>query len=228
MDTEWFAVDGQGHVAIFVTDEGGSVPEAECYAEQGLIYSVQRDLARSRPYDMDDRMEAADGKVFWTEMVREGGTPHANHTELDLDQYSAGTLPQVVVWLTREEGLDLLPQADPDFVRFANPGVVLAYCENLDKESLRALRTRGLLGRAWCNFEFEISRSGIYRYDFPSYEGQDPYRRTASPARPIASAGLPDEMREGVEKLRFAEADFARDEELQPRDYVECIAWDEG
>ena len=56
MDTEWFAVDADGHVAVFETGEPGPVPDSvPCWAAQGAWHEcLQELLAAGTPYHASD------------------------------------------------------------------------------------------------------------------------------------------------------------------------------
>ena len=75
MDTEWFAVDSQGHVARFATGEAGAAPESALNSAEETQLSVA-EILRSLPtesrieYYVDDLVSMSGGPVFdyrWNE-----------------------------------------------------------------------------------------------------------------------------------------------------------------
>jgi hypothetical protein len=93
----------------------------------------------------------------------------------------------------------------------------------LQKPGLEALLQRGAVRKAWIHCALEPWRLGVYLYEGGADAADQPYRRSAAPGTPLRLDALPERGREIVGRLRFSEADFARDTSFDPRRYVECI-----
>ena len=104
------------------------------------------------------------------------------------------------------------------------PAVVLTRLAELRELDERVLRLPAI-GAATGHLSgiiddwLEMARRGLFAYDWKHWNG--PYRRAATPSRPIALADLPPDVRELVQvvtwpDVRLAELSTIRPEELCP------------
>jgi hypothetical protein len=101
MDTDWFAVDRDGHVALFISNENGpvprSVPESRTNTDNVLhtdIVDLLRSLA-GKPRDPEEEAVYGEG-LDRDEAVRLGLFiyGHDQYSDYFLDPYSRGEMPE--------------------------------------------------------------------------------------------------------------------------------------
>lgn len=91
MDSEWFAVDQEGNIAIFETQEAGIIPDTAEGADQGSVYGVldQFSSAFNLPefHDMDD-------EVLTDERLNILGVFHYVHDDYQGEPYDRRYVPR--------------------------------------------------------------------------------------------------------------------------------------
>lgn len=228
MDSQWFAVDASGRVAMFDTDEPGPAPAVDgVWCDQGLRHAALRELAEAGlAYDCADLLPAgrvARQKDAWR------STPAPEPFELSAHGTSAGGwLHSCLVWVTSDSAWDRLAERAGEALRLHVPGLegVVGHGD-LALEPLRALKAEGRLRSLLSEHELELTRFGLFEYDYRGGgEGKDPYDRTGVPRQALREDALPAEVREKVAGLRLP-VDFAKDAKVQPRDHVKCTSWAE-
>ena len=205
MDTTWFAVDRDGHVAAFDSHNAGAVPndafipDDGCY---GLLKAIRdRVEASAAVYELDGRLVE----------------PVAAHVSLPLDDefehvlmflqsldvvtaaLSSGTAREVrarpakaVIWK---------PLPEDEYERLHAIGACL-FCDYTDEEEQREY--------AWPN----AAKHGLYRYEH-AYEDwvAGAYTRRALPTNPVHADDLPREVM--AHAVRF-DGSFAETAAIQP------------
>ena len=226
MDTDWFAVDEDGHVGLFESGEAGAVPEAflSTVGHQYSEYDLHDLLLQSGfagCYDVSDLCDEADGRIFsasWDKGTRDAQPLPADAAPTDADY---------LLWLRDERFLERLPH----LTRLPTAdGKVLAFGEARGSQ-IRALRRAGAICRAWQHARVEVERWGVYRYAHEDrYENwvSGPYGREQIPRAPLHASALDEAARRVVERVRFEGLCFARARRIQPVEHHACSSWQQS
>jgi hypothetical protein len=223
MDTSWFAVDDEGHVAVFDSGEAGAVPEVflETHGHQYDTDELHELLLEGDPrpiYDVSDLCVVDDGQLLVADW--ESGTRGAK--PFDADPLRDTT--EWLVWLRNERRLENLP----DLRRLPTAdGKVIAH-GLLQRRQLRALRQAHAICRAWCHARPELDRWGVYCYSHGDrYENwiSGPYSRDRAPRTPLRLDAIAPEARRIVETVRFEGLRFAQAARIQPVEHHACSSW---
>ncbi len=216
MDTVWFAVDRDGHVAVFESGEAGAVPDGAVSEESDVS---RESLAAALP-DAQYRL------VDWLGESRE-----EQHRELP-DRGGEGGMGLTLLFLTS------LDAARLDFEVFehapASEGVAVLFFD-LPVETAWRLHEAGLcLGCfPWPRGPYtglwdDLPRKlGLFHYEHSTDNWiAGPYVRTEPPKRPLHVNQLPPDLREPLGRVRFEALCFGETERIQPVDHAPCSAWD--
>jgi hypothetical protein len=219
MDTAWYAVDRDGHVAFFWSGEAGAVPAGAADEETNL------DLVRaSRPggevvYDLRGLVlpgrEAPGGDHV--RLTGDGGR------EVFLFLDSAGAV--------REE---LAAGAARLFPATSGVGV---YFERLAGEVAARLHEAGHclgcfhsydVGLFSLESEHDPATMGLFVYDHLCENWTSgPYGRARFPRSPLHVDQLPPAVREQVLQVRFPTLCFQDTTHIQPVEHMECASWEQ-
>jgi hypothetical protein len=210
MDTTWFAVDRDGHVAVFETGESGAVPTA---AYLGEDYGEVEDALRSAL----PRGRA----VFHFESRKEAGPSHLAPSEAEG--------PWSILLFVRDasEVRDLLEASDVDEV-LATTGVGLV-AWNIDQSVLRAIHDRGACLGCFLYYADEekpnLAELGLFQYDEPHGGWASAYPLSCVPQSPVHVDALP---RAVLTKMIRYDGRFAETLRLQPAELWRCESWVAG
>lgn len=204
MDTTWFAIDSDGHVAVFDSSEAGCVP-TDAYLDEdhgeltdklfdlpatGVIYDFDGHRASDGPSHLDlSYLRESDVIAF----IRDLAPVHAL-----IERFKPQTLPATT-------GIALvIRKAAPAALAELHARKLCLGC------SLLIVDDRG-----------DIAARGVYRYTH-SHDNwiAGPYARTALPERPIDSSAVPD-----LDKVVRYSGRFADTPTLQPAELWHCEAW---
>ncbi|HXG09255.1 MAG TPA: hypothetical protein VNK04_05645 [Gemmataceae bacterium] len=223
MDTAFFAVDQDGHIAYFSTGEAGALPTVAALEDP---YGVLQRLAQVVPasemlHDLAGRIEPGGRGAWnvnhWTLM----GVDHAQDVGGAL--LFLKSLDIVRAELTAGQAVEV-PALGAVAVIFRNlPAAVTQRIHDADQ----------CLG---CFFHYrwegagappEAARVGLFHYSHLCENWiSGPYGRQEQPARPLHIDQLPPELRELVGRLRFATLCFAQTPHIQPAEFTECVSWE--
>jgi len=212
MDTCWFAVDSQGHVACFSTGEAGAVPvQSFCGDEAyGLLSRLSEELSPVAMLDLRGRL--VPGAL---------GGPERHQTHF-LPGYSTLMFLKSAN-LIQKELLDGKAQELP-----ATEGVAIVFKE-LSEELARRIHDAGqCLG---CFFYFDDhgqqTGSAIFQYGHLTDNWiSGPYGREKCPIEPLHIDDLPDEFHERIQQMRFANLRFSETPHIQPVEHAPCESWE--
>lgn len=212
MDTVWFAVDADGHVAVFRTGEAGAVP-VEAFAGDEA-YQVETRLRELFPpgaliHDVEGRQTPSPRPrkpQAWA-----GGTVLMALTSLDpvRTEIDRGTAVEVPV--TRGQG-----------VRFTE----------IATERLAELQALPECLGSWNIYTDEDDPAGLAGRGFFVYEHltdnwiSGPYGRESVPAQPVHVDQLPPDVRQLVGQLQLDTLRFTETPHLQPVELTECVSWE--
>lgn len=198
MDTQWFAVDQDGHVGFFNSGEEGGVP-----------------LGASNDWETDDDPEFAVLHALRFARLL------ASNVDFELPEQDPFTLPhQVVVLVDPPEGVDptdlstYLPELDGDFMAVvrAEPPVVLMSRIELGSQYIEDVRALAVVRGAWDLEEIEIllehnqGPDGIFHFHSANPMGSaNPYRyeRNTTTTEAIRLDELPGAIRDKLRALQL-------------------------
>jgi hypothetical protein len=214
MDTEWFTVDKDGHVAVFDSGEAGAVPVAAGTDEEGvLLLRLAACLPAVLPlFDLK-------------EWVGPGDAPETRHIRPEI----YGDYYRILMFL---ETLDPIRDALGTALVAARPGAfghAVFFEEGLTPELFRRIHAAGACLACVSLFEHPDwpTRLGLYRYSHTCDNWiSGPYAQDGRPDRPLRIDDVPPEFRATFERMRFDTLRFAETEEIQPVDHGPCHSWE--
>jgi hypothetical protein len=217
MDTTWFAVDRDGHVASFSSGEAGAVPSRAAEAE-GTGDALRR-LAQALPR----------GEVVYERQGR--FLPGGRATTFD-HMGRLGMNYPVLMFLDSAEPLRdeiaagrAVPVPATEGVAFILTGVPEAPLQRLhDSGACRA-----------CSYLFHFGdpdtpspgELGLYEYRHLTENWiSGPYGRQQQPARPLHVDQLPPALRNQLKQVWFDTLSFADTPYIQPVEHTACESWE--
>lgn len=219
MDSCWFAIDRDGHVAIFDTGEAGALPaqalsgeDADSVRRQlaalprvGVIHERQGRATPNQPSEFNEHRGGL-GLPYPTLMFLDSLDPVR-------DEIAAGRAVEVQ----------------------ASEGVAVLFQEMPEALAKRLHDSGACLGCSWYfhgEEEYEehrpdLTARGLFSYSHLTENWiSGPYGRVRRPAQPIHVDQLPPRMRDAVKTLRFDSLSFAETPYVQPVEHTECISWE--
>lgn len=229
MDSTWFAVDRDGHVAVFDTGEAGAMPGDAATDEQDLAGRLQRVLPRtgklhdpapglSTSGEQSERhrwFPDSEPKIRGVLMFLESLDP----VDAELNRGELFEVPSAqgvaVVWreLSRATYQRLHEQADC---------LYCTYGGDVDDEEVEEVEE---VEDTW------VTPSSLANFGFYSYTHvtdnwvAGPYARDLQPAQPITIDELPPDLGRQVRQVRFDDLCFRETTAFQPVEHVACDAW---
>lgn len=206
MDTTWFAIDRDGHVAAFDSGEAGCVP-TDAYL--GEDYGPLEDALRALPeahvvHDLAGRRAAASSEHASPGLQASGMELLVFVRDLAAARATLGTT--VVSEVAASEGAALVVRADPAVLATLHAEGACVGCFSW-----------------WEDEERDLAAFGAYRYVHASDNViAGPYAREAAPATPLVMSEIPPDI---VEKAARFDGRFADTPALQPAELWPCEAW---
>jgi len=208
MDTVWFAVDRDGHVAQFESGEAGAVPEA-AYRE-----------------DYDQIMDALREALPETTAIvhREGRIEPTVTPNLQYPDRSALMFLRTLEPLAAELAAGLAREVP------AATGVAVKF-ERLPADVARRIHEQEACLGCFSLYEdderFHPARHGLFSYSHLCENWiSGPYGRLESPAQSVTLDALPPELRKEVAAVRFSALCFHETSVLQPVSHAPCGSWE--
>lgn len=223
MDTNWFAVDCDGHVACFDSDEPGAVPAQLLQGTDTL--DLLAELCRIGP-----PLEGIHDLEGWLVPGPAGSAEH--HWMLAYPDRGDSFL----VFLTSLAGAQPLVGAANAVPVRARQGAALVLHQP-DRALIRTLHDENLCRGCchWWESDFGVQaavRHGVFGYVNPGYVDLNhnywvpaPYGRQLVPHLPIHVDQLSPPFRQHLLRLRFTSLCFADTVHLQPVELTACEAW---
>jgi hypothetical protein len=204
MDTSWFAIDNDGHVALFKSGEAGAVPEAAHLGDddwplQDAIMALPTTGCRVDP----NGQRSLQGPVHV--VVGENIPP-----TWPLDMFLSDLVPSE----------DLLARLEPEPLEATYGRAVRI--RTRDRAALAELHARdACLGCYWSGARHEeIAAHGVYRYEHTCENWiSGPYARAVVPVKPLAIDKVPEIVR--ARAIAF-DGRFADTPRLQPAQHWVC------
>ena len=223
MDTTWFAVDRDGHVACLMSWESGAVPEAACL-EPGEGHRLLEEF-RSASEQHSEVVYELDG------MLIPGLQPEGQH--IWQPGWAASEGPEVLMFLAsldpvREELVSGLA------VALKSRGSPALRFKALTEASAARLHASGACLSCFASFlkmneDWSPAELGFYSYSHFSLTENwlsGPYGLLRTPRDPIRLEQLPPALREAAERVRLGGIRFDNTPRLQPVDFARCQSWE--
>lgn len=222
MDTEWFAIDGLGHVAVFESGEAGGVPEAHFgawHVQSEWSELLEEMLSLAAPgsirfvadgvFDGNDERSYEQGELFTDARVLADAYPWDDAALLELVAPRDPALLEG--WLGRAYVLGCVQP--------------LVYTRQCSAQTIATLWDELGVVRALLRPPMLPSRFGVFEYVNEDYSG-GPYRREHKPmGAPLRVESLGTGVRRRLEEVRLAEVDFRRAGRLQPFEHLPSSIW---
>jgi hypothetical protein len=218
MDTTWFAVDRDGHVACFSSGEAGAVPSeaAEPEGTGEALFELAHALPRGRVvYDRQGRFLPGGRPTALEHMGRLGMNypllMFLDSAELLREEIDAGRA---------------VPVSATEGVAFLLTGVPEATLQRLhDGGACRA-----------CFYQFNLDPDtpplgelGLYNYRHLTENWiSGPYGRQQLPTQPLHVDQLPPALRNQLKQVRFNTLSFTDTLYIQPVEHTSCESWEVG
>jgi hypothetical protein len=217
MDTTWFAVDRDGHVACFSSGEAGAVPSAA--AEPGETGEALHRLAGSLPrggvvYDLQGRFLPGGRPASFDHMGRLG----FNYPVLMFLDSAEPLRDEIAAGLA-------VPVSATEGVAFILTGVSEAALHRLhDSGACRACSYRFNFGGTDAPAPGEL---GLYEYWHLTENWiSGPYGRQQQPTQPLHVDQLPPALRNQLKQVCFDTLSFADSPYVQPVEHTPCESWE--
>lgn len=227
MDTYWYAIDADGCIGVFETNEGGAVPKdlPEIENEIDLVDFILKDQTEILRQVQSLRIESVIEDID-TESLQDIKDTISRYEELSKSHGQSDnhweSIENLVLILSTEQAIeDLKLQADLIF-RFTDKLIIL-HIDKCDREWLkRSIESGVVLGvkEAYLN----PSWLGLYEYN----GGGDPvpYYRSYLLKEPIYLKDLPPEIADNISFVTLQNIRFSEAELIQPIEYMPCNVWD--
>jgi hypothetical protein len=217
MDTTWFAVDRDGHVACFSSGEAGAVPSQAADPEE-TGEALDR-LARALPrggvvYDRQGRFLPGSRPTAFEHM----GTLGMNYPVLMFLDAAEPLREEVAAGRA-------VPVSATEGVAFLLTGVPQATLQRLhDSGACRACSYRFGLGGTDTPSPGEL---GLYEYGHLTENWiSGPYGRQQLPTQPLHVDQLPPALRQQLKQVCFDMLSFADTPYIQPVEHTDCASWE--
>ncbi len=216
MDTRWYAIDRDGHVASFYSGEAGAVPMAATVIENEYHMLEQlRELVPVGSVLFDPAGRCQPG--------REDAIPRAWTGDYPVLLFLSSLQPATA---------DLESGRAVEVAATEGKAVLLS---SLSEEELNRYHALPEF-RGSHNLFFiqggrphELAQHGLYEYNHLTENWiSGPYGREAVPAQPLHIDQLPPALRQTLARFRLDKIRFADTLYFQPVEHTECISWESG
>lgn len=211
MDTTWWAIDNDGHVAVFSSGEAGAVPE-----EAQLDGEAQ---------DLDAAIHALPSTGFKFDPEGLAATRWGTHVDVQNadDQLALFMFLSDLVPIA-----DLLARLEATPIAATSGTAVRVICR--DVAALAELHARAACTACYRDWDGaahdEIANHGVYRYDHTCENWiSGPYARTTVPVQPLTIFEIPAGIRTHAVAFDGRFADALR---IQPAEHWPCSSWEPG
>jgi hypothetical protein len=223
MDTTWFAVDRDGHVACLMSGESGAVPEAACI-EPGEGHRLLEEF-RSASEHHTEVVYGLDG------MLIPGLEPEGQHVWEP--GWAASDGPEVLMFLA---SLDLVREelASGLAVALESRGAPAVRFKVLTEATAARLHESGGCLSCFASLlkmseDWSPAELGFYSYSHSSLTENwlsGPYGLLRIPRDPVRLEQLAPALREAAERVRLGGIRFDNTPRLQPVDFARCQSWE--
>jgi hypothetical protein len=227
MDTVWFAIDADGHVAYFFTGEAGAAPGQA--------------VANEEAYTADDLMAALAGEAASVSGLLIAALPACEAVHDPRGRQMPGAEGEHVPVPPANYAVlmfldSLEPVREEVAARRAHPvpaaeGVAVVW-RPLTRDAHDRLHQAGLCRGCFWDWGHEVvpeslARRGVFVYRHITENWiSGPYGRAEVPERPVHVDQLPPSLRRHVKQVRFEGVRFAQTPYIQPLEHAGCVSWE--
>jgi hypothetical protein len=218
MDTVWFAIDRDGHVACFDSGEAGAVP-SEAFAGDEAYRAHDR-LAQTLP--RGEALQDCRGRLL--PGPDNPGEAHLVASDRDYP---------VLMFLASPEAVRAELAAGRVVQVPAEEGVAVVW-PGLSRAQHERLHAAGVCRGCFHHFDEEgegmppnLALHGLFRYGHLTENWiSGPYGREQVPDRPVHVDQLPPDLRRQVKQMRFDTLRFSETPHIQPVEHSPCESWE--
>ena len=219
MDSCWFAVDRDGHVAYFSTGEAGAMPEV----------GVTGDAA----YQLLERLTQAVSSGEAIHDPRGHILPGQARGPDHMVQLRAQEYP-VLVFLTSLAPIQTDIEGGAAVPVRATDGYAVVF-RRMTADQARRLNESGAVTTSAYYFDSPngderetLAQFGVYEYGHLCENWiSGPYGRERVPSRPLHVDQLPPAIRKQLKGATLSDETFAETPHIQPAEHWECQSWEE-
>jgi hypothetical protein len=252
MDTEWYAVDRDGHVALFESGEAGAMPVG-AHTEHETHRDDLAKVVPEPPYRLLDWLgdSTQEHHIELRNPARTDPSPrvgpdpsinlHAHYRIVVDDDRSPASaskdgLGPTLLFLRSLDPLKSTagpdsfhhaPAAEGVAILFNDLPAGVAWRLHEGGHCLGCFRWPGE-GNPWDLHDDLPRRLGLFYYEHdPKAENwiSGNYLRREPPDRPLRIEQLPSEIREAIARVRFADLSFDETVSIQPVAFLPCSSW---
>ena len=223
MDSSWFAVDRDGHVAYFDTGEAGAKP-VEAGHSEGLLSLLARHAPRT------EAIHQLEGHFI----------PGRERTERhwQLPRGRSNTVGGMLLFLKSTDHVREAIERGEAVAERANQGTAVIFQDMPAALFRRVHQAKHCLGCVWYwRWHFDADEDdphrisaaelGLFRYDHLCENWiSGPYGLQQRPAVPLHIDQLPPALRRMIRDVRFENLCFAETFHIQPCELTECVSWE--
>jgi hypothetical protein len=234
MDTTWFAIDADGCVGIFDSNQGGAVPEdlsvvANDIELQECLLEI---LANNNGSLLDRGLIDFDSILQSMSLENLSNRIRSNDDYAEKHNYQMSDLNGLFLMLSTAEVIpELEKQLDKRFgdVMFElsrDDNCILIYTSRCKVSWLKSAIESGLVlsGSKLIYLHENLNLLGWYVYDCDS-NYPIPYKSNQPPKKPIYFQDLPPEIGQNLRLNRFPNLRFSNTNNIQPLEHMPCSTW---
>jgi hypothetical protein len=218
MDTYWFAVDQEGNVAFFDSDENGAVPEQALSYEEEIWITFESFEPETFSFNGSD-------------LEKEKNCLHPCLIREDPETtFFSGGYYNVLLKGTNREIFNFLKVEGRSFIAFSSeedPSSFYVYLRDLERKTAQTIHGLNLCTGCWVTYSLEWWRLGFFEYELNGFS-LVPYKRQSIPKTPIKIQDLPPRLWRIATKILFHHLYFKEKEEIQPLEHFQCRTWGGG
>jgi hypothetical protein len=233
MDTTWFAIDADGCVARFTTNEGGAVPKEfpetkneNTEKKNDLVRFLTKEsrgiIQQIQPLNIQTVLEYVNANSL--EDIQDRICRFEGMARLNPQSRSwYDDIEELILILSREQAIQDLKLQSRRILRFADERIIV-HVDKCDREWLKRSIESGLVLAARDEYlTNNLSWLGLYEYN--AWGNSVPYQRSYLLKEPIHLKNLPPEVADSISyvslSVRFSENEF-----VQPIEHMPCDVWD--
>lgn len=215
MDTDWFAVDADGNVGIFWSNEGGAIPKFSGEFFHATRVDDVEDFCKLLPRDEKGIVHLITEATSIIKHIILGTIPRFIY---DDDSY------EILMIISSEEAIYKLKTSENLVLRFAGEPITI-YVNQVSNEIINSMFSSGeILG----GIEFDLFQHphclGLFFYDNYA-QVPIPYEREGVPEKPLKVEDLPENVQQAFSKSHFENIRFTETEIIQPIEHTPCATW---
>lgn len=235
MDTTWFAIDADGCVGQFSTNEGGAVPkefpeikDENTSKKYDLVSFLTKDtrglIQQVQPLNIESVLEYVNADslkdiqdliVRLEEMAIENLRPR--------DWYD--DIQEILLILSTEQAINDLKLQARRILRFTDERIIV-HVDKCDLEWLKRSIASGVVLAARDGYYLSNNLSWLGLYEYSAYGDAVPYQRSYLLKEPIYLKNLPPEIAARISYVSLP-ISFSEREFVQPIEHMPCDVWDQ-